>query len=153
MKKIFLVAIFICSIFALGSCADKFNEMNEEGNNNTTEVNGSKFLFPMKLDVNYQFKDNEGNIWKATGTVTLDLFATKPRIRIVAYDIVLTDPNGNTSHFQGAPKRDPEGNRLGGFEGHIYDKEGKELLLSDFEKTLTIMDDYFTIKYENDEIK
>ena len=101
MKKIFLVAIFICSIFALGSCADKFNEMNEERNNNTTEVNGSKFLFPMKLDVNYQFKDNEGNIWKATGTVTLDLFATKPRIRIVAYDIVLTDPNGNTYHFQG----------------------------------------------------
>lgn len=80
----------------------------------------------LKSNLNHEITRTDGSKWKITGTIVIKGFS-------VDYDIVLTDPNGNTYHFRGtAIKSTADGNQLSGFTGDIYDENGNVVIIPDF---------------------
>ncbi len=129
-KSFFLYCIIAAFCFA-GCEQDMEDNICTSDKANVVVANESvvKGLFPatVKIPKGVGVRDNNGDYWEITGTVTIDKCSKFPFVQITHCDITMTNTRtGERRHFYGVPKQDDSGSIVD-FSGEITNEKGEKV--------------------------
>lgn len=151
-KRFFFYCVIAVLCFA-GCEQDKEDNIYTSNNENVAIVDEIllKGLFPVtvKIPNGVGVRDDNGDYWVVTGTVTIDKCSKFPFVQITHCDITMTNTRtGEQIHFYGIPKQDDSGSIVD-FDGEITNGKGEKVDFASCSTLFNIANDYILNNFKS----